>query len=272
MQRLIESLTDGFDIGYRGPQHEHISPNVPSAAEQPDVITNHLLKECEEGRMEGPFTHPPLPNVWCSGLGVVPKKDGDWRVIYHLSAPYGLSINDFIDPQEFSLCYSSVEDAIKMCNEVGRRTLLAKIDLKNAFRQCSVRVKDWHLLGIHWANNFYFDKFLPFGLRSAPHHFDSLATALEYIIKEHTNSPHVIHYLDDFLFAGPPGCDTCTTVFTATKALCARLGITIKLEKCVAATTCITFLGIELDTVAQVARLPRDKLVELLAELQTFVE
>ena len=159
-----------------------------------------------------------------------------------------------------------------MCNELGRRTLLAKIDLKNAFRQCPVQVQDWHLLGIHWANNFYFDKCLPFGLRSAPHHFDSVATALEYIIKEHTNSPHVIHYLDDFLFAGPPGCDTCTTVFTVTKALCARLGITIKLEKCVVATTCITFLGIELDTVAQVARLPRDKLVELLAELQTFVE
>ena len=39
VQRLIESLTDGFDISYRSPQHEHISPNLPSAAEQPDVIT-----------------------------------------------------------------------------------------------------------------------------------------------------------------------------------------------------------------------------------------
>ena len=74
----------------------------------------------------------------CSGLGVIPKKDGDWRVIYHLSAPYGLSINDFIDPQELSLHYSSVDDAISMCDNLGHGTLLAKIDLKNTFRQCPV--------------------------------------------------------------------------------------------------------------------------------------
>ena len=39
----------------------------------------------------------PLPNFWTSGLGLIPKHDGGWQIIYHLSAPFAQSINDFID-------------------------------------------------------------------------------------------------------------------------------------------------------------------------------
>ena len=86
---------------------------------------------------------------------MVAKKDGSWRLINHLSAPVGSSINDFIDPNEFSLQYSSIDEAIKICYTLGRGALLAKVDLKNAFRQCPVRREDWELLGIHWRNVFY---------------------------------------------------------------------------------------------------------------------
>ena len=43
-----------------------------------------------------PFDDPPLPNLRCSGLGAIPKHDGGWWIIYHLSAPPGLSINDLL--------------------------------------------------------------------------------------------------------------------------------------------------------------------------------
>ena len=33
----------------------------------------------------------------------------------------------------------------KLCHEVGPGALLAKVDLKNAFRLCPVRPEDWHL-------------------------------------------------------------------------------------------------------------------------------
>ena len=64
-----------------------------SALQNPDVIDKSLRKEIEAGHILGPFDNPPLPNLQCSGLGVVPKRDGGWRIIYHLSAPPGLSIN-----------------------------------------------------------------------------------------------------------------------------------------------------------------------------------
>jgi len=71
-------------------------------------------------------------------LGVVPKHDGGWWIIYHLSAPSGLSINNFIDSNDYTLSYCSVDDAYTIINEVGSRVLLSKIDLKNDF--CSIPV------------------------------------------------------------------------------------------------------------------------------------
>ena len=64
----------------------------------------------------------------------------------HLSAPDGLSINDHIDPEAVTLRYATIDDATRIANQLGAGTLLAKIDLKKAFRQCPVRPADWHLL------------------------------------------------------------------------------------------------------------------------------
>jgi len=46
--------------------------------------------------------------------------------------PYELSINDFIDPLNYTLTYCSVDDAYTIINQLGKGVLLSKIDLKNA--------------------------------------------------------------------------------------------------------------------------------------------
>ena len=56
-------------------------------------------------------TQPAL--LW---LGVIPKHDSGWCTIYHLSAPHGSSINDCTDPEQYSLSYCSVDDAIDIVN------------------------------------------------------------------------------------------------------------------------------------------------------------
>ena len=101
-----------------------MSPNFASAHAHLDIIDAHLRKECEAGRMVGPFAVPPIAGLRCFGLGMVPQKDGDWRVIYHLSAPFGHSINDHIDPDEFTMRYSTVDNAISICQKLGCGTLL----------------------------------------------------------------------------------------------------------------------------------------------------
>ena len=229
-------------------------------------------KECLAKGIAGPFETLPFTNFQCSGIRVVPKKEGKWRVINHLSAPFGGSVNDFINPKEFSLHYTSVDHAINICSRLGQGALLAKIDLENAFRQCPVRESDYHLLGMQWRGKFYYDKCLPFGLRSAPYLFNLVATALEWIIKEQSTSPYVIHYLDDYLFAGPANNSCCKHTLEMSKSVCSHLGIKIKTEKCVGPTTRITFSGIEINTLSQTMRVPKEKLSELLIETSALIK
>ena len=99
---------------------------------------------------------------------MVPKKNGKWRTILHLSAPEGHSVNDHINKDEFSIHYSSIDDAVALLSQHGQDVLMAKVDLKAAFQLIPVRAADWVHLGICWWDQFYVDTCLPFGLRSAP--------------------------------------------------------------------------------------------------------
>ena len=181
--------------------------------------------------MAGPYPTPPLPLLRCSGLGVVPKKDGGWRVIYHLSAPHGSSINDYVDPDQFSLHYCTIDSAINIINTLGPGTLMGKIDLKNAFRIMPVRRADWNLLGIHWQDHWYVDKCLPFGLRSSPSLFNQFADALEWILTHNHHIRHLIHYLDDFFTAGPPHSNLCQHNLDTMTRVYAAINAPIKSEK-----------------------------------------
>lgn len=160
-------------------------------------------------------------------VGVVPKKNGKWRMVHHLSAPPGSSVNDHIPKEPYSLLYSSVDDAVRLLCSLGIGTQMAKVDLKSAFRIIPVRKQDWELLGIRWRNLYYVDTCLPFGLRSAPYLFNQFADALEWILKTNYGLQWVIHYLDDYLILGPPSSDQCRQFLQAFLKVCALLGIPV---------------------------------------------
>lgn len=99
-------------------------------------------------------------------------------MILHFSAPLGKSINDHISKEELSLHYASIDDATRMLSALGRGALIAKVDLKSAFRMVPVQRQDWELLDIKWREAYYVDTCLPFRLISAPYLFNQFAEAL----------------------------------------------------------------------------------------------
>ena len=99
----------------------------------PSTLDANITVECNTGHILSAFKTPSLPNFRCSGLGLVPKHDGGWRTIYHLSALYGSSITDSVDPSDHTLSYCSVDDAFAIVSALGKGTLMAKIDLKMHF-------------------------------------------------------------------------------------------------------------------------------------------
>ena len=109
---------------------------------------------------------------------------------------------------------------------------------------------------------------LPFGLRSAPKIFNALTDGLQWYLS-HLGVRYVFHYLDDFLVVGPPASPECDALALLVR-VCAHLGIPIAEHKCEDPATCLTFLGIEVDTVSGQLRLPAGKLDRLKSLLQEW--
>ena len=149
---LLDAIDNGLSIGYSGPRTPHIAPNLISAHCHPAVSDKELQKELQSGRILGPYKDR-LPNLRCSGVGVVPKKGGQWRVIMHLSAPPGSSINDYISQTEY--------DPAPI--HLGEWCTYGKGRLNSAFRMVPVRHQAWEFLGIYWRDHYYVDTCLPFG-------------------------------------------------------------------------------------------------------------
>ena len=68
-----------------------------------------------------------------------------------------------------------MDDIIKMVSKFGPGALMAKFDIESAYRNIAIHPSDRHLLGLKWRNAYYIDLALPFGLRSAPVIFNSVA-------------------------------------------------------------------------------------------------
>ena len=169
---LSNCFVKGFKIGFSGPEFSNIVHNLKSADSFESVITDAITNELKENRVAGPFASPPLTNFRTSPIGVVPKKEPNkFRMIMDLSSPKGQSVNDSIADEEASVKFNSFDDAVKLVAELGQGALLAKLDIKSAFRICPVHPEDWHLLGFTFCGLYFVDLCLPFGLRSSVNRF-----------------------------------------------------------------------------------------------------
>ena len=157
------------------------------------------------------------------------------------------------EPREgVAMCQELKDDAIQKIVTAGRGTLLAKIDIKSAFRFIPVHPADRHLLAMEWKGAIYVDTCLPFGLRSAPKLFNVMADLLEWILL-HQGVSCILHYLDDYLM-GSPDTRICHQNLRLITEVCAMLGIPLALNKAEGSSTTLEFLGILLDIVRMEAR------------------
>jgi len=152
---IVEGLKFGFRLGMRHHVVKNAKANLPSARRNMSVLV-------------------------INRLGCIPKKyrPDKWRVITDLSHPQGCSVNVTIDPNLCSLSYISVDEVARVAMSLGKGALLAKVDIKAAYRLVPVHPVDRSYLGMKWKQSVYVDGMLPFGLRSAPKIFTAVADAV----------------------------------------------------------------------------------------------
>ena len=103
---------------------------------------------------------------------------------------------------------------------------------------------------------------LPFGLRSAPDIFNTMADFLAWCLL-YNHMPWVIHYLDNFLIIGPARSTLASSMWPHAESLLDYVGAPVVSHKTEAPLTALTFLGIHIDKVSFQLSLPKDKLLRL---------
>ena len=229
-----------------------------------------VMKEVNLGRIAGPFKVKPLTNLRLSPVGLIPKKDGTYRLIHHLSYPAGGSVNDYIPDQYCTVHYTSFDSALSMLSKVGKGAIMARLDIKSAFRQLPIHPTDFCLLGYKINDLFFVDKCLPFGCAISCALFEKFSSFLEWELKRRLDTENVVHYLDDFLLAGKENTTECVDMIKTFTYMCEELGVPLAHEKTLGPHNILTFLGLEINTCEMMVKIPADKLIKLKTQLSVL--
>ena len=114
------------------------------------------------------------------------------------------------------------------------------------YQSMPMTTRSWR---IRWGPAIYLDTALPFGLCSAPKIFSAFADAQAWVM--HSN---------DFRFFGAASNHEWASSLQTGLRVCQRLGIPVAAHKTEGPSTCLTFIGIQIDSVAMQLSLPPDKL------------
>ncbi len=162
--------------------------------------------------------------------------------------------------------YPTVAEAIEMIRIVGKGCYSAKSDISEAFRLLPLHPDIYHLMGFKWEGLYYYGLCLPMGCGSSCHLFpDAIMFAINKV-----GEKHAVKVLGDFLIVElkKPVCKGNFDIFLC---LCKKAGIPTAQHKTVGPDTCTVFLGVELDTILMITRLPRDKLVRYSGDVTELI-
>ena len=150
---ILKGLVEGFRIGFQY-KHAHLKQRSSNlVVKDPLVVSEYLDTELRLNRLvKLSEKEAEEIGIHCSPIGIIPKKNkpGKWRLIVDLSSPEGGSVNDGVDKEMSSVSYTSVDVIASKVLALGQGAMLAKMDIKQAYRIIPTHPEDRRLLGMRW--------------------------------------------------------------------------------------------------------------------------
>lgn len=144
--------------------------------------------------------------------------------------------------------YSSFDDALELLKKYGHRALLAKADIKSAFRLFPIDPSGFNSMGFQFNGNYYFDKCLQMGFTLSCHYFEAFSSFLHRVLEREVICAGSLRYLDDFLFISRADSPACLNALKKiNQEMLPFCGIPLNEKKTVFPCTRIEFLGIMID-------------------------
>ena len=149
----------------------------------------------------------------------------------------------------------------------------ASVDIKSTYRSVHIHPGDRQYQGFVWnyqGSHFFQDNCLCFGLRCASFIFTQIT---EFVVRcmSRRGFDGVFGYLDDFLLIGSTESE-CNAKLYMLIQLLRSLGFWISWKKVSPTSQCLTYLGIEIDSVSMQFRLPDRKLVRIRSLVMEFMQ
>ena len=279
---VINGLQHGFKIGVD--PNKTIDPcqisgdtcYIPLTGSEKLGISEWILKGTKKGFISGPFDLNykfKFKKLFLAPVFVVPKPNGTWRPIVHLSyckwfAKY--AINDLLYDYMKTVQYIRFRQVVNLVNKAGPGAFIFLVDAQDAYYRVPTHPDDWQYMGIKWAKKLWVFRSLQMGCSSSPKIYTEFADAVEYICVNRNKDiaflndiQQLRHYIDDF-FGACPTKEQAEKLYNSVIKTFEDLGIPTRPHKCFAPWTKHKILGWLYNTVARTVGMLKEKRIELL--------
>lgn len=213
-----------------------LKPNaVPFSLATPRRVPIPLLgkvkQELERMESMGVISRVEEPTDWCSGMVPVPTKNDSVRICVDLT-----HLNEAVCREKYIL--PSVEQTL---GSLAGAKVFSKLDANRGFWQVPLSPESAHYTTFITPFGRYHFNRLPFGIASAPEHFQRRMSVIL------NGLPGVVCHMDDILIWGKDQQEHNSRLHTVLNKL-QEAGVTLNMEKCELSTQEVKFLGHILST------------------------
>ena len=268
-QTLLEEVRGWVENGVksvfpRGPPPKQDLKNTSTFRKNEGVCLERMRVYQEMGALRV-LSNPPPPGGHIQPLHAVVKEGKQVRVCVDLSQNF----NDFIPDVPFRM--ASVQDGVDMAMRAraqsGRPAWFVKLDIASCFLSFPVHHDDLGYFYCEAGGDFYQFLSLVFGRKDAPR----VVSILLDVVSSALWGGGVSHvrYLDDFLLVATTSHRAWACAHVAAN-LFVLFGLALSLGKVEGPSQVIEFLGIVLDSVAEVLAISEARRHELVGLLEAF--
>jgi hypothetical protein len=176
--RVLKNLEFGADSFQKGPLPSCFVQNTASTYKNGVAVTDVVASWVKAGFAAGPFLEPPLANFIVNSLAAIPQGE-KVRPVLNVSLPEQNSFNSNV--REGAL------EKVFMCSarcfsysivDCGTDAYMAKLDMRDAYKNIPCKISDLRLQGFVWLNRFFLETRQIFGARTSVCNFDTLGAVV----------------------------------------------------------------------------------------------
>ena len=189
-------LLHGCLVAFSGLKALINSRNLSSANEDLALIDKQIITDLALWRLAVTILSRP---IIISPIRLVPKYDGGFRRICHLSFPLGNSVSDGIPTELAALSHLRLKEVFSLVLQAGRSCVITKRNIKDVFWNIPTTPSSQWLFRLYWRDVFYKETYLPFSPATAPFIFNLFTKALHSILQSVLSISIVIGLVDFYM-------------------------------------------------------------------------